>query len=195
MKGRPAMGARRSLIAVMGNSVVPDGDIRLSLAEQLGAALVESGYRVLCGGRGGIMEAVCRGAKETANTFEGATVAILPSGRTQDANPYVDVSLATGIGLSRNSLVAHADAAIGLGGGAGTLSEMAYAWQFNRLLVGMRVEGWSGKLADKPIDERVRFPSITDDCCFGATTAVEAVAIINERLSTYLELGQDTQWR
>ena len=189
------MKSRRSLIAVMGNSVVPEGDMRLELAEKLGAALVESGYRVLCGGRGGIMEAVCRGAKDTANTFEGATVAILPSGRTQDATPFVDVSLATGIGLSRNSLVAHADAAIGLGGGAGTLSEMAYAWQFNRLLIGMRVEGWSGKLADKRIDERVRFESIADDCCFGATTADEALDILNERLGTYLKLAQDTQWR
>ena len=187
--------SRRPLIAVMGNSVVPDGDERLLLAYQLGSALVGAGYRILCGGRQGIMEAVCKGAKESAKTFEGATVAILPSGRTQDANPFVDVSLATGIGLSRNSLVAHADAAIGLGGGAGTLSEMAYAWQFNRLLIGMRVEGWSGKLAGQRVDERVRFASIADDCCFGASTADEAVAIINERLQVYLDLAQDTQWR
>ena len=56
---------RRPLIAVMGNSVVPAGDTRLALAESLGATLVEAGYRVLCGGREGIMEAVCRGAKES----------------------------------------------------------------------------------------------------------------------------------
>ena len=186
--------ARRPLISVMGNSVVPAGDSRLALAEDLGKRLVESGYRVLCGGRGGIMEAVCRGAKSSAATFEGATVAILPSGRTQDANAFVDVSIATGIGLSRNSIVAHADAAIGLGGGAGTLSEMAYAWQFNRLLIGMRVEGWSGKLAGQRIDERIRFETIDDDQCFGASDALEAVAILNERLAGYLELARDTQW-
>lgn len=189
------MSPRKALIAVMGNSVVPEGDARLELAEALGARLVESGYRVLCGGRGGIMEAVCRGAKQSASTFEGATVAILPSGRTRDANAFVDISLATGIGLSRNSLVAHADAAIGLGGGAGTLSEMAYAWQFNRLLIGMRVEGWSGQLADKRIDERVRFETIADDTCFGASTAEEAVAILDQRLRQYLEVATDTQWR
>ena len=56
---------RRPLVAVMGNSVVPAGDTRLALAESLGAPLVEAGYRVLCGGREGIMEAVCRGAKES----------------------------------------------------------------------------------------------------------------------------------
>ena len=186
---------RRPLVAVMGNSVVPAGDTRLALAESLGATLVEAGYRVLCGGREGIMEAVCRGAKESPKTFEGATVAILPSGRTQDANPFVDVALATGIGLSRNSLVAHADAAIALGGGAGTLSEMAYAWQFNRLLIGMRCEGWSGRLADQPIDERARFADIPDDACFGADTAAEAVAILNTRLQAYLDVATDTRWR
>ncbi len=186
---------RRPLIAVMGNSVVPSGDDRLRLAESLGKRLVEAGYRVLCGGRQGIMESVCRGAKESPHTFEGATVAILPSGRTQDANPYVDVALATGIGLSRNSLVAHADAAIGLGGGAGTLSEMAYAWQFNRLLIGMRCEGWSGKLADRSSDERVRFDAFPDDRCFGADTAEEAIGILESRLDAYLECASDTLWR
>jgi len=185
---------RRPLVAVMGNSAVPRGDARLTLAYDLGARLVESGYRVLCGGRGGIMEAVCRGAKETSHTFEGATVAVLPSGKTRDANPFVDVSIATGIGLSRNSIVAHGDAAIGLGGGAGTLSEMAYAWQFNRLLIGMRVEGWSGKLAGTRIDERIRFDGIDDDACFGASTADEALRILDERLPLYLERLPDPQW-
>ena len=185
---------RRPLVAVMGNSSVPEGDTRLTLASTLGAKLIEAGYRVLCGGRGGIMEAVCRGAKESPATFEGATVAVLPSGKTRDANPYVDVSIATGIGLSRNSIVAHGDAAIGLGGGAGTLSEMAYAWQFNRLVIGMCVEGWSGKLAGYRIDERVRFPGIDDDVCFAASTADEAIAILDARLDSYLARLPAAQW-
>ena len=140
---------------------------------------------------------VAVGAVASDNAFyqrEGATVAVLPSGKTRDANPYVDVSIATGIGLSRNSIVAHGDAAIGLGGGAGTLSEMAYAWQFNRLVIGMCVEGWSGKLAGYRIDERVRFPGIDDDVCFAASTADEAIAILDARLDSYLARLPAAQW-
>ena len=100
------------------------------------------GYRVLCG-REGIMEVVCRGAKESPKTRRRDRRDT--SGRTQDANPFVDVALAPELvfHVTRWSLMQTQPSHLVVGG---TLSEMAYAWQFNRLLIGMRCEGWSGSL-------------------------------------------------
>jgi uncharacterized protein (TIGR00725 family) len=127
------------LISVIGgNRASPE---ILARAEELGRGLAERGLTVVCGGLGGVMEAVCRGAKAAG----GATVGILPGTRAAAANPYVTISIPTGIGLARNAIVALAGkAVIALDGNYGTLSEIAYALNFRKPVIGIETWGIEG---------------------------------------------------
>ena len=82
-------------------------------------------------------------------------------------------------------IVTNADAVIAIGGGAGTLSEMAFSWQKGKLLIAFRVEGWSGKLADTRIDGRDRKVSVDDDRVHGADTPKEAVDLLDDLIEMY----------
>lgn len=120
------------LIAVIGGSKATPEEA--AAAEAVGRVLAEGGAALVCGGRGGVMEAACRGAKAAG----GLTIGILPGADRGEANPYVDVSIVTGIGLARNAIVARtAQAAIAVGGSYGTLSEIAYALMFGVPVVGL----------------------------------------------------------
>jgi uncharacterized protein (TIGR00725 family) len=106
----------------------------LSTAEEVGRLLGEAGALVVSGGRGGVMEAVCRGARSAG----GLTLGILPGRDRRDANPYVEVAVPTGLGEMRNALVvAAADALIAVGGAYGTLSEIALALRGGKPVVGL----------------------------------------------------------
>lgn len=179
------MPPRLSIVAVVGDGTAREGSIPWRLAEELGERLVDAGYRVLTGGLGGVMEAASRGARRSAAHAPGAVIGLLPGDEPAAANAHVDVAIATGLGPARNTLVAHADAVVAIGGGAGTLSEMALAWIHRRLVVAYRVEGWSGRLAGAPVDDRRRFPSIPDDRVFAVDGAEEAVALLAGRLPEY----------
>lgn len=103
-------------------------------AESVGRELAGAGAVLVCGGRGGVMEAACRGAKSGG----GTTVGILPGDDRRDANPWVDVAVATGLGEARNALVVRtADALIAVGGEYGTLSEIALALKAGKPVVGI----------------------------------------------------------
>lgn len=103
-------------------------------AVAVGRALAEEGAVLVCGGLTGVMEAACRGAREAG----GTTVGILPGRDRSAANPYVDVAVATGLGEARNALVVRtADAVIAVGGGYGTLSEIALALEAGLPVVGL----------------------------------------------------------
>jgi uncharacterized protein (TIGR00725 family) len=110
-------------------------------AEQVGRELGSRGVVLICGGLGGVMEAACRGAKDAG----GVTVGMLPGLDRSDANPYVDVVIATGLGEARNALVVNAaEALIAVGGGYGTLSEIGLALRAGKRVVGLgtwEVEG------------------------------------------------------
>ena len=104
------------------------------VAQELGRLIAREGWILICGGRGGVMEAACRGAKETG----GLTVGILPSSDTNDANEYVEVKIPTGLGYARNVLVIRAaDAVIAIDGNYGTLSEIAFAFNDPKPIVGI----------------------------------------------------------
>jgi uncharacterized protein (TIGR00725 family) len=173
-------------IAVIGEGTASEGSRPWCLAEELGEQLVDAGYRVLNGGLGGVMEAVSRGARHSASHAPGMIIGLLPGDEPGAANSYLDVSLATGLGHLRNSLVAHADAVVAIGGGAGTLSEMAFAWMHGRMLLAYRVDGWSGRLAGTRVDDRIRFTSIPDDRVFGVDSAQEVIALL-QRLPEFTE--------
>src|SRR5258707_10963525 len=99
-------------------------DDELAQAEEAGAAIAEAGAGLVCGGLGGVMEAACRGARSRG----GLTVGLLPGTDRDAANGWVVVALPTGLGEARNALVVRAaDAVVAIGGGWGTLSEIALA--------------------------------------------------------------------
>ncbi len=98
------------------------------LARGVGRGIAERGGVLLCGGRSGVMEAAAAGAHEAA----GLTIGILPGSNARESapNPHIDVALFTGLGEARNWLnVCASDAIIAIGGGFGTLSEIAAGFE------------------------------------------------------------------
>lgn len=177
--------SRKPIISICGDSDLATGDVRLELAERLGKKLIDSNYRVLTGGMGGIMEAASRGARSSDNYQSGDVIGILPGYDPGDANEFVDVAVATGMDHLRNQLVATSDALVAIGGGAGTLTEMAFAWMLGRLVLAYQVEGWSGKVADTKLDHRIRYPGIREDRVFGVRTEEEVARILVDYLPLY----------
>jgi uncharacterized protein (TIGR00725 family) len=125
-------------IAVIGGGICSQEGAEM--AQRLGRMLAEEGHVVICGGLGGVMEAVCRGTRDAG----GTTVGILP-GEKEDANPWVSVSIATGMGHARNAIIVKsADALIALPGEHGTLSEIALGLKMGKRVISLQswdVEG------------------------------------------------------
>jgi uncharacterized protein (TIGR00725 family) len=176
---------RKPIVAVVGDARLPSGAPLLLVARYCGRRLVDAGYRVLTGGLGGVMRAASEGARSSPSYSSGAVIGLLPGNDPGAANEFVDIAIPTGLDIARNCLVANSDALIAIGGGAGTLSEIAMAWQLHRLIIGIRGSGWSGELADRRIDHRTRYPDISDDRVYGADSAEEAVGLIRELLPRY----------
>ncbi len=111
------------------------------IAREAGRLIARAGAVLVCGGLGGVMEEACRGAVEEG----GLTVGILPGDSRRDANPHVRVAVATGMGEARNIIIVKtADCCIAVGGGYGTLSEIALALRTGTPVVGLgtwRMEG------------------------------------------------------
>jgi len=120
-------GARPHRVAVIGaGRSRPEEE---ETARSLGRALGSAGAVVVCGGLGGVMEAVARGCAEAG----GRTVGILPGDRGDAANPWIEIALPTGMGEARNALVVRAgEAVVAVGGSWGTLSEIALARKMGR---------------------------------------------------------------
>ncbi len=133
------------IIAVVG-STKAEPEL-LKLAEDVGAEIARRGAAVVCGGLGGVMEAVCRGARREG----GLTIGMLPSDDKTDANPFVQIPIVTGMGMGRNvMLVKTADVIIAVGGEFGTLSEIAHALNIGKMVIGLRT--WHlEKAREKPI--------------------------------------------
>jgi uncharacterized protein (TIGR00725 family) len=111
-------------VAVVGPGDAAPGTPAWLAAEEVGRLLAEAGAVVVCGGLGGAMAAACRGAAAAGGTSLG----LLPGLDRSDANEWVTVAVPTGLGEARNVLVVRAaDAVVAVGGGYGTLSEVALA--------------------------------------------------------------------
>ncbi len=128
----------RPQIAVVGaGGVVGAGEAGaelLATAEAVGAGLAAARAVLVCGGLGGVMEAACRGARSA----RGLTVGLLPGTDRAAANPFVEVAIPTGLGELRNALVARSgEAVIAVGGGYGTLAEIALALKARTPVVGI----------------------------------------------------------
>jgi uncharacterized protein (TIGR00725 family) len=104
------------------------------MAEAVGAGLARAGAILVCGGGSGVMEAACRGAHNAG----GWTVGFLPGAHAGEGNEYLSLAVPTGLGEARNLLVVRAGGTlIAIGGGYGTLSEIALALKLRRRVVGL----------------------------------------------------------
>jgi len=123
---------------------------QLEAAEDVGAHLAAAGAVVVTGGLGGVMEAASRGARSK----RGVTVGLLPGTDRHAANGWVEVAVATGLGELRNALIVRAvDALVAIGGGTGTLSEIALALKLGKPVVGLGTWDVHGvEQADSPPD-------------------------------------------
>ncbi len=139
-----------------------------ALAEVVGAEIARRGAAVVCGGLTGVMEAVCRGARSKG----GLTIGIIPSDDRNDANPYVQIPIVTGMGVGRNvMLVKSADVIIAVGGEFGTLSEIAHALNLGKTVIGLKT--WELKKARaKPIQNLIE----TDDPVKAVDLAMAAIS-------------------
>lgn len=152
------MAAPRVYVAVIGPGQADPEAERAAL--RVGELLARAGAVVVCGGLGGVMEAACRGAEAAG----GTSLAILPGESRAAANPHATLAIPSGMGEARNVLVVRsADAVVAVGGGFGTLSELALALKLGKPVVGLGT--WELARAG----ERVPIPE--------AATPEEAVAV------------------
>ncbi len=126
-------------ISVIGGHAVPPETY--ALAEEIGRRIAGKGWTVVCGGLTGVMEAVCKGAREAG----GHTIGIVPSSSRSDANPFVEIPIVTGIGFARNLMVIlNGDAVLAIDGSYGTLSEIAFGLLYHEKVVGIRTYAVDG---------------------------------------------------
>ncbi len=133
-------------VSVIGGGRIGEDDTEV--AYRVGRLLGERDHTLGCGGRGGAMEAACRGAQEAG----GWTIGVLPGDSAADANEYVDVPIVTSMGNARNVLVVlNGEAAIAIDGRYGTLSEIAHALDFGRPVAGIATHDIEGmETVDSP---------------------------------------------
>jgi uncharacterized protein (TIGR00725 family) len=129
----------------------PDNQSRL-IAFEVGKLIAEKGAILVCGGLSGVMEAAARGAKEA----KGISIGILPGESPKDANPHIDIAIATGMGYSRNSLVVlNSDVLIAIDGEYGTLSEIAYGCVHGKKVFGIGTWDVEGVIKVETAEEAV----------------------------------------
>ena len=190
------MESRKKIIAIIGTASASEEVIRT--AEYLGTLLIDNGFRIISGGLSGVMEAVSRGARKSEKHQDGDIVGILPGFNKFDANKYVDIVIPTGFGFARNLIiVAAADIVVAVAGGSGTLSEIAYAWQYKKPIIGLNFKpdmpirdkieslsnsdfkksiGWSSIIGDMKLDETRK------DVIHSAKNPKEVIAFIKKLL-------------
>ncbi len=162
--------SRKKVVSVIGASDI-DEELE-NIAVEVGKLLAKNNYAVACGGLYGIMEAVCRGAKSE----KGLTIGIIPHKEKSAANEFVDIVIPVPFSQARNIVVVLAgEACVAIGGSAGTLSEMCFAWIYGKPLISIStVKGWSSKLANQKIDDR------RSDRIYGVETAKEVIDKLRE---------------
>jgi uncharacterized protein (TIGR00725 family) len=140
------MKRQKILIAVIGGHKCNKKTAKI--AEEIGWGIAELGAILICGGLGGVMQAAAKGAKENG----GITVGILPTDDKNDANHFIDIPIATGLGYTRNILVTTAaDIIIALPGRYGTLSEIGFALNAKKPVLGIGTWNIDGIIkVDKP---------------------------------------------
>ena len=140
----------KAIISVIGGSEINPKIEQKAI--ELGSLLAKNKYAVSCGGLTGVMEAVCKGAKQEG----GLTIGITPFEKKGMANRYVDIEIPVPFSQARNIIVVlSGDACVAVSGKAGTLSELCFAWIYNKPIIALTgVEGWSSQIANQRLDNR-----------------------------------------
>jgi uncharacterized protein (TIGR00725 family) len=148
---------RLPVVGVIGPSKFTCTDEVYIFGIELGKMLAKLNVHMVCGGMEGIMEAVCLGFMQV-NKKKGTAIGITPYDKRGAANPYCDIIIPSGIGISRNAIIVNSsDVLVAVSGGAGTLSEIAFAWQKNKHVICYDgFEGWAKKLGGTQLDSRRR---------------------------------------
>ncbi len=144
----------------------------LALAEQAGAVVARLGFALVTGGRDGIMSAASKGAAEAG----GIVLAVVPGTSMNEANEHCHYVIPTGLGWARNVITAIAgDIIVVIGGAAGTLSEIAFAWMYDRPIIALSSSGgWAKKVAGQTLDHR------RTDVVIDCTTMTEFEAALKQ---------------
>jgi len=160
----------KGVVSVIGASETDSITEKTSV--ELGRLLAKNKYIVACGGLTGVMEAICKGAKEDG----GLTIGIIPFKDKSQANPFVDIVIPVPFSQARNIVVVlTGDVVVAISGKAGTLSEICFAWIYQKPIIALtNVGGWSTKMAGQRLDDR------RNDKIYGASTPIEAINIIND---------------
>jgi uncharacterized protein (TIGR00725 family) len=129
---------KKKIVSVIGqSSSTPEQDAQ---AVELGKLIAEAGHVIVCGGMGGVMQAVAKGAAE----HNGICIGLLPGDDQAEGNPFISVGIPTGLGHARNMLVVRAgDIIVAIGGSYGTLSEIAFALTMGKVVIGL--DSWSAR--------------------------------------------------
>lgn len=148
----------RPRVAVIGAGS-PDNEL-YGLARELGRGLARLGVEVVCGGLGGVMEGVCRGARKEG----GTTIGILPGHEREAANPWIQLSIATGLGHARNQMVAlNGDVVVAVGGAYGTLTELGFAKIYGKPVIAISSWEVEGITTARDVDEALAQVTLTFD--------------------------------
>ena len=175
----------KQIISVLGDRDVEKGSIKWELAQRISRSLVDNDYRILTRGIGSLSKAVYEGATSSKRYVEGCVISIVPGFDPGVAYGLSDIQIPTGLDEYRNVITANADAVVAIGGGAGTLSEIAFAWSLKRLIICVYADGWSRELAGRKIDHRVRYQDIEEDQCFPARDERDVIDILSRYISRY----------
>jgi uncharacterized protein (TIGR00725 family) len=175
----------KQVISVLGDRDVEKNSFKYELGYRISKALVDNGYRVLNGGVGTLSRVVYEGAVSSSQYTEGCVISIVPGFDPSVALEASDIQIATGLDEYRNVITANTDAVVAIGGGAGTLTDIAMAWMLKRLIICLKADGWSGELAGRRIDSRIRYRNIEEDQCFPANDEIDVINILAKYLSRY----------
>jgi uncharacterized protein (TIGR00725 family) len=158
--------SKGTFVAVIGG--FPCSNEEAKTAETVGRELAKNGAIVICGGEGGVMESVCKGARSEG----GITIGILPGDSNKAANPYVMIPIVTGLGSARNIIVVKsAQAVIAIGGGYGTLSEISFALKNGISVIGLNTWSFS---RNNQIDSSI---IMAEDAVTAAILAIELASV------------------
>lgn len=158
---------KKIIVAVVGHDKNVE-EIHLKIAEEVGKEIAKRNGIVLCGG---MYRGVANSSAKGAKSENGLTVGIIPGNDLSEVSEFIDIPILTGMGFARNQIISFScDVMIAIGGGVGTLCEMAYAYAYSKpIIVIQELEGLPEGFIGKYMDDKKTVKII------GAKNAKEAV--------------------
>ncbi|MFX1234053.1 MAG: TIGR00725 family protein [Promethearchaeota archaeon] len=173
----------KGIISIIGASEIDNKTEKLTI--ELGRLLAENKYAIVCGGLTGVMESICRGVKENG----GLTIGVIPFIEKSAANRYVDIVIPVPFSQARNIVVVlTGDVCVAIGGKAGTLSELCFAWIYQKPIIALsNIQGWSSKVSNQKLDDR------RSDKIYGLETPGQVIEKIDELFDSNIKLNQNVK--